>query len=507
MQSFPIEQIDNEYDVVVVGGGGAGLSAAVSAAQNGSKVIVLEKQEQPGGTTKMSVGSVTAARTELQQKKGYQDSEEQFEEDIKTYAGTLVHKDNPVLRKLLIKEAPITVSWLQNLGVSFVGPFFEPPHQLPRMHNAIPSGKAYIVSLLEQCHRLKVQIVTGARVSGLIQSNGKVSSVKFNKNNVEREITAKRGVVLATGDYSNGVTILDRFVSKEARMIGAVNEASTGDGHLLGESVGGVLVNMEMVDAQVRFPPPPIPPFLDRLPLNKTSVRILTLLANYVPRNVFRLFAKQILTARMAPSEALFESGAILINEQGKRFTDELDFTAFDVAQKANGQAYLILDSKLVSKFSTDSNYISTAPGIAYANWKDYLKGRQDLIKSGRTISELANKLGINASTLEETVANYNKIAKGTRLPLNEGPFYSMGPLLSLFMITDGSLLIDERCRVLNSEGKWITGLFAAGSVGQGGMLLPGHGLHLQWAFTSGRIAGQTAATIPYQELEKTLIF
>ncbi len=39
-----------------------------------------------------------------------------------------------------------------------------------------------------------------------------------------------------------------------------------------------------------------------------------------------------------------------------------------------------------------------------------------------------------------------------------------------------------------------LPGLYGAGSSGQGGLLLEGHGHHLGWAFTSGRIAGRNAA-------------
>ena len=39
-----------------------------------------------------------------------------------------------------------------------------------------------------------------------------------------------------------------------------------------------------------------------------------------------------------------------------------------------------------------------------------------------------------------------------------------------------------------------IPGLYAAGSTGQGGLLLKGHGHHLGWAFASGRRAGRNAA-------------
>jgi predicted oxidoreductase len=53
---------------------------------------------------------------------------------------------------------------------------------------------------------------------------------------------------------------------------------------------------------------------------------------------------------------------------------------------------------------------------------------------------------------------------------------------------------VNEHLQVLTADGKPIPGLFAAGSNGQGGLLLKGHGHHLGWAFTSGRIAGRNAA-------------
>jgi fumarate reductase flavoprotein subunit len=54
--------------------------------------------------------------------------------------------------------------------------------------------------------------------------------------------------------------------------------------------------------------------------------------------------------------------------------------------------------------------------------------------------------------------------------------------------------MVSSGMNVLDSLGNSIKGLFAAGSNGQGGMLLEGHGHHLLWAFVSGRIAGKNAA-------------
>jgi succinate dehydrogenase/fumarate reductase flavoprotein subunit len=55
-------------------------------------------------------------------------------------------------------------------------------------------------------------------------------------------------------------------------------------------------------------------------------------------------------------------------------------------------------------------------------------------------------------------------------------------------------LRVDATYHVLGEGGAPISGLFAAGSTGQGGLLLKGHGHRLAWAFVSGRRAGRFAA-------------
>ena len=61
-------------------------------------------------------------------------------------------------------------------------------------------------------------------------------------------------------------------------------------------------------------------------------------------------------------------------------------------------------------------------------------------------------------------------------------------------MGTDGGLAINEQFQILGENEQPIPGLFGAGIVGLGGMMAEGHGHHLGWAFTSGRLAGRNAA-------------
>jgi len=91
-------------------------------------------------------------------------------------------------------------------------------------------------------------------------------------------------------------------------------------------------------------------------------------------------------------------------------------------------------------------------------------------------------------------VEHYNATGRGERPALSHPPFYALGPVKSYCVFADGGLRVSEQMEVLIAAGAPIPGLYAAGSVGQGGLLLEGHGHHLAWAFVSGRIAGRSVA-------------
>jgi len=73
-------------------------------------------------------------------------------------------------------------------------------------------------------------------------------------------------------------------------------------------------------------------------------------------------------------------------------------------------------------------------------------------------------------------------------------PFFALGPVRSYVVFTEGGLRINEQHEVLRRDGAVVPGLRAVGSVGQGGVLLEGHGHHLAWAFISGRLAARSCA-------------
>ena len=99
-------------------------------------------------------------------------------------------------------------------------------------------------------------------------------------------------------------------------------------------------------------------------------------------------------------------------------------------------------------------------------------------------LASLAGKLGMPPSALEASVGG----------KLAATPYIALGPVRSVFVHAEGGLAVDAQHRVLGAGDVPIPGLYAAGSTGQGGLLLKGHGHHLAWAFVSGRRAGRCAA-------------
>jgi succinate dehydrogenase/fumarate reductase flavoprotein subunit len=202
------------------------------------------------------------------------------------------------------------------------------------------------------------------------------------------------------------------------------------------------------------------------------------------------------LTTALMPSLDLYRQGALLINRNGDRFCDETDAPSDYMPDQPEAEAFVVMDGKLAALFQSWPNFISTAPGIAYAYLDDYRRNRPDIYFQANTLTELAEKTGMDAQKLKTALAKYNETdAGGARLSCTEPPFIALGPVRSYIMTTDGGLAVNENLQVLGENDVPIPGLYAAGSNGQGGLLLEGHGHHLGWGFTSGRIAGRHAAT------------
>ncbi|MDH3702879.1 MAG: FAD-binding protein, partial [Alphaproteobacteria bacterium] len=310
---------------------------------------------------------------------------------------------------------------------------------------------------------------------------------------------ARGGVVLASGDYSSDQEMKAHYINETVASFPAVNPTNTGDGHRMATAIGARVINGHLYHAGIRFPEPP-PKWITNLPPHRPFTWAMNAALRHLPGRLLRPFLMAFLTTVLVPSPKLFQEGGILVNRRGERFADELGDIDGPLAEQPEQQGYILLDAHHISKFTGWPWYVSTVPGFAYASIADYRRNRKDMVFEGATLSELANRIGVPAAALEQTVADYNATdpagapPRGNRRGLGPGPFIAMGPVWTRVNFIDGGLAVDDGLRVLGDDGNPIPGLYAAGLTGLGGVLLAGHGHHLGWVFTSGRFAGRHAA-------------
>lgn len=501
--------MSSTVDVLVIGAGGSGMCAAISAATSGSSTLILEKQAKIGGSTGMSVGSFTAANTAYQYRAGVNDSIEYFIEDMKVANGKFEDRENASLRRILAENAGPTLEWLSSIGVAFMGPTPEPPYEKPRMHNVLPNSQAYVSALSKECAKRSVDIKTSMRVDALLaNAAGEIIGARANG----QEFFGRRGVVLATGDYSSSKELKAEFVGAEAANVPAVNKGNTGDGILLGAAAGGTMIQMDRLYEGLRFAPSKRPDLIKSIPYHPLMAKAVRWAVEMLPKSLVAVIIRGALTSWIGPNNSMYRAGAILVNESSVRVANEDSDKAMAraVAAHPRNTGYMVFDETVARKFSEWPNPVSTFPGVAYAYVQDYKKFRPDVYHKADTLEELAAAIGINTQRLKSTVQQWNEATDAGRdeafgrehfgEPISRGPFYALGPMNAYITLADGGLAVNDDLQVITEGGHPIPGLWAAGSTGQGGLQLLNHGLHIGWAMVSGRIVGRKVAASPERQ-------
>ena len=480
--------IEEVFDVVVIGGGGSGLAAAIEAREAGARVVLLEKNPKLGGSTAWSIGSISATQTPHQRAKGVEDNPLQHWEDMPKFATGMNREDNDALRKILCDEVPAAFQWLLDSGVRFMGPMPEPPHRLPRMHNVLPNSRSYIYHLERRARRDGVDIRCNAPVPELVLDKGRVIGAKVQLDGRDAFVRGVNGVILAAGDFTNSPELKARFMGPREAKVEAINMTATGDGQKMAEALGATVLNGDLaLGPELRFIPPAKETLVRRLPPWRALAVFMQWSMSHVPQAILRPFLMQFLTTALAPSLSLFEAGAVLVNQDGKAVRDAPQKLAYALADEPGNRGWIIFGSEIARRFSAWPDFISTAPGVAYAYLADYARNRKDIYTRADAIPALAAQLHMKDSLLREALGEH---------PM-PGPYVALGPVRSVFVHNEGGLKVDTSHRVLGADDQPIEGLYAVGSTGQGGLLLKGHGHHIAWAFVSGRRAGKLVASLP----------
>lgn len=430
----PLKEKDTtqEYDVVVVGAGGAGFSAALEAKNAGANVVILEKMPTIGGNTLISGGEMNAPQTWVQKNVGIEnDSPEKFYED--TIKGG-DNKGNPAIVKVLTENAKGAAEWLKDyVKVKFLDNqlFQFGGHSVKRA--LIPEGHTgaeMMTKFKMKSDELGITVKTETEVKELIYENNKVVGVKA-KNVAGQDLTfkAKKGVIIASGGFGSNVEMRKKYNPElDEKYMSTDTPGTTGDGIVMAEKIGAAITNMENIQTY---------------PISNPKTGVISLVA-----------------------DSRFD-GAILVNQEGKRFVEELERR--DVISRAilnqTGKYCYVFWNKSIDD-------ISKTISVHKDEYEMLVK--EGLLYKAETIEDAAKFFKIPVDEFKKTVERVNGFAKdgkdldfkhrGKLVSLEQGPYYIQKAVPSVHH-TMGGLVIDTETRVLDAKGQPIKGLYAAGEV------------------------------------------
>ena len=450
------ETTEKDVDVVVVGGGGAGFAAAVSAKEVGANVVLLEKLSAVGGNTLISGGEYAAPANELQEKEGIEDSKEKFAEDVEKAGG------NPELIKVLADKATEDAYWLRDdIGVKWLDSLmFFGGHSVKRsLIPAAHTGNELIKNYTKKCQELGIEVITEADVKEILAKDGKVCGVKAETKDGELLVNAK-SVVLASGGFgANAEMCYENDKEVDEHVLSTNSPGATGDGIVMAEKLGADTVDMDKIQLY---------PVCD------------------------------VETGKLLYcGDTRLVGGALLVNKEGKRFVEELG-TRREISMAIKAQTdyvgYVLWDETSNEKTGTMASNPEEAKSL-------FDRG---LMVKADTLEELAEHFGIDKDALLETVKTFNENSAKEEDPdfnlrmlgwqVKDAPFYMMKAAPAVHH-TMGGLKINTEAKVLNKDGQWIEGLYAAGEV-TGGI----HGENRLGSVAMaditvfGKIAGENAA-------------
>ena len=491
--------VTKEADVVIVGAGGAGMTAAMTASDAGKSVIILESQAMVGGNSVRSTGGMNAAKTVYQDENefgegagvekmlksaadnyadnefitslaatvaqqwadyqanpvGYFDSVELMELDTMVGGKGI---NNPELVKTLVEGTAPAIDWLDENGMSlhnvaaFGGASVKRIHRPVNEEGKVVSVGAYLVPLMEKaCQDRGVEFILNTTADTILtDANGQAVGVSGTDKDGNTVTVNAKAVVLATGGFGANLDMVASYKPDLKGFMTTNAPGIQGQGIAMATAIGAATVDMD----QIQIHP--------------------TVEAN---------------TAALI-TEGLRGDGAILVNANGERFTDEVStrdkVSAAEIAQPGSF-SWLIVDQAMADASNVIQGYIT----------KGYTK-------QGATYEELAKEIEVDPATFAATMEKWNGCVEAKTdadfgrtsfaNPLNTAPYYAIKVSAGVHH-TMGGVVINSSTEVLKEDGSVIPGLFAAGEV-TGGV----HGANRLGGtavadfVVFGRIAGSSAA-------------
>lgn len=471
-----------ETDVIVVGGGAAGLAAAISAAEQGAKVIVLEKSNTTGGCANMAMG-LLGVESKPQKDLLVDITKERAFEVFMNY--THWRPDAKLVKKY-IDQSGSTIEWLMDMGVEIAIPSKYFPGSEATWHIVKPqTGKiglravATMIKLMtERAQELGVDIRLETPVQELIKDEGEIIGVVAKDQEGDMEVYGG-AVIIATGGFGDSPEFIKKFTPYEwgKDLYSYRIPGLTGDGIQMAWNAGA---QKDFMDMELVF---------------------------FAPN-----------TGGYAPIELPFRQPNLFVNLGGKRFYNETVvenpvFSVNAIARQKDRVAYSIIDQAMLDNYNENGldlvNVVTSTMDMSYfmKEMEEALKNGSDVFFEADSLEELAEKTGIDADGLKETIHNYNEMCdKGRDLEFNKnvrylkpftgGKYYALKFMPSAYGSL-GGIKINDMTEVIDTNAEVIPGLYACGTDANSVcnpdyvFVLPGN--TLGFAVNSGRMAGANA--------------
>lgn len=467
------EVVEEEADVVIVGSGAAGISAALRADQMGLKTILLEKLSFVGGAISISGGNQVVMGSKLQAAAGVcDDTAECMIEDFLTNGSGL---NVPELLSTLAENVGETTDWVHEyMGVEYDmknGLHTLAEYRKNRELAYEDGGHGFAASARKALESSNVTIYLQTKAEQLLtDGNGKVTGLTAVEDTGKRHNIHAQAVILTTGGYGNNPNLLS---SELKNILFYGTKSSTGDGILM--------TTTPELNAATRM--------MEYGKIYPNGVE------------VSQGYAKSTIGGNI---EVLKRNG-LLVNTAGKRVINERasNKKILEVLLQQDPQMlFLLMDAE---RFEIFTEAVEEG-GITREDLERWIENEEETPQIFRadTLTELAEKAGMEHDSLVDTVARYNGWVEkqkdedfGRQLEflqekVGEGPYY-MIEQKPRFATTMGGLVTNGQLQVLNRNNQAIEGLYAAGELVGGVMGSDSpSGANNAWALTSGKLAAES---------------
>lgn len=440
-------------DVVIIGGGGGGLSAAIEAHDAGANVIIVEKMPFLGGNTARATGGINAAGTKYQEALGITDTPEIHYNDTLTGGENI---NDPELVTYLTNNAADSINWLTDLGadLSDVGSLGGATNKRAhRPAGGAPVGNHLVEVLSANTAERHIKTMLNTEATKLIVSDDEIIGIEAKSADGKEYIINADAVIIASGGFANNPELYTKYAPELAGFISTNQAGATGDGIELAEEVNADFADLEQIQIHPTVHP-------------ETAALI---------------------------TEAVRGNGAILVNNKGERFTNEMltrDKVSAAILEQEDKHAYLVFDQSVRESLSAIEKYVS-----------------QGLTIEGETPEALATSIGMDPATLKATIDSYNEAVRtgndtafgrsaGLETTFEKSPYYAIEIAPGVHH-TMGGIKINTNAEVISKDGSIIKNLYAAGEVTggiHGAERLGGNALADIIVF--GRQAGKNAAQL-----------